>query len=208
MMNSNSTTHYQLILDASGSMGSARIETLNAVNRQIESIREMAQRNPDQKMKISLTLFNTITHQLFNNLKPENTNLILQRQYQTEGGTSLLDAMGLAIADLTENKAPEDDVVMLVITDGEENSSQYFTFEQIANKIRKLKATEQWTFTFLGADIDAWSIANRLQFDREEVQRICKQKIGKVMDHTSESLEKYMQNKREGKRSGFLKDSD
>jgi Mg-chelatase subunit ChlD len=207
-MNSNSITHYQLILDASGSMGSIRIETLNSVNRQIEAIREMAQRNPDQKLKISLTLFNTVTRKAFSNLKPEKTSLLPQSQYQTEGSTALLDAIGLSISDLKENKATEDDVVMVIITDGEENASQYFSFEQIAESIRQLKATEQWTFTFLGADIDAWSIASRLQIDRDEVKSFNKERIDMVMEENTVFLEKYMKSKREGKRDGFIKDSN
>ena len=207
-MNSNSITHYQLILDASGSMGSIRIETLNSVNRQIEAIREMAQRNPDQKLKISLTLFNTVTRKAFSNLKPEKTSLLPQSQYQTEGSTALLDAIGLSISDLKENKATEDDVVMVIITDGEENASQYFSFEQIAESIRQLKATEQWTFTFLGADIDAWSIASRLQIDRDEVKSFNKERIDMVMEENTVFLEKYMKGKREGKRDGFIKDSN
>lgn len=207
-MNSNSITHYQLILDASGSMGSIRIETLNSVNRQIEAIREMAQRNPDQKLKISLTLFNTVTRKAFSNIKPQKTSLLPQSQYQTEGSTALLDAIGLSISDLKENKAPEDDVVMVIITDGEENASQYFSFEQIAESIRQLKATEQWTFTFLGADIDAWSIASRLQIDRDEVKSFNKERIDMVMEENTVFLEKYMKSKREGKRDGFIKDSN
>ncbi|MBK9319177.1 MAG: hypothetical protein IPM91_10360 [Bacteroidetes bacterium] len=52
-----SKTYYQLILDASGSMSNVRIETLNAVNNQILSIRSLAERMPGQEMVVSLVLF-------------------------------------------------------------------------------------------------------------------------------------------------------
>ena len=205
-MNTNSITYYQLILDASGSMSSMRIETLNAVNRQIEAIREMAAKNADQPIRVSLTVFNTDTHKVFSRLSPDNVNLLTMRQYKTDGSTALLDAIGLSLSDLQESTGPEDDVVVLILTDGEENASQYFSFKQIAGKIRALKKTERWTFSFLGADIDAWSIARNLHIDMEEVQSIERSDMPRAMEKTANLMEDYIVRKRAGIRDGFMKD--
>jgi uncharacterized protein YegL len=202
----NSTTYYQLILDASGSMSNVRIETLNAVNRQIEAIRELSEKNRDQEIRVSLMTFNTDTKTVFRHLDPRQVSLITMRQYKTDGGTALLDALGMAIAEMQNILSPADDVVMVVITDGEENASEYFSFKQIASKIRDLKKTERWTFSFLGADIDAWQIAKNLQIDREEVRSFKKSEMNCVINETSERLSDYMELKRQGKRDGFMKD--
>ncbi|MBL0095980.1 MAG: VWA domain-containing protein [Bacteroidetes bacterium] len=150
-----SKTYYQLILDASGSMSNVRSETLNAVNNQILSIRSLAERMPGQEMVVSLVLFNTEVTTLYSHLGPEQAPLLTSRQYVPEGSTALLDAIGMRIMDTERLLSPEDDVVIVVLTDGEENASQFFTYKQIAEKISNRKRTERWSFSFVGADIDA-----------------------------------------------------
>jgi hypothetical protein len=47
-------------------------------------------------------------------------------------------------------------VVMVILTDGIENASREFTYHTtIKRTIKALEETEKWSFTFLGADIDA-----------------------------------------------------
>jgi Mg-chelatase subunit ChlD len=201
----NSTTYYQLILDASGSMSNVRIETLNAVNRQIEAIRELSEKNRDQEIRVSLMTFNTDTKTVFKHLDPRQVSLIAMRQYKTDGGTALLDALGMAIAETERIISENDDVVIVVLTDGEENASQYFSFKQIASRIRSLKKTERWTFSFLGADIDGWQIAKNLQIEKDEVRSFSKENLSDELFGASVRLSEYMGRKRQGIRDGFLK---
>ena len=70
-----SKTYYNLILDQSGSMSSSRIETLNAVNAQIESCRQIAITHPNQELILSLTLFNDNAHSLFSKKSPNQVPL-------------------------------------------------------------------------------------------------------------------------------------
>lgn len=199
-----SITHYQLILDMSGSMSSSRYETLNAVNAQIESIRKLAIDHPQREIQTSLCVFNTEVTPIFNNLSPSQLPLLTMTQYQPNGSTALLDAIGLRIGDLERTMGSVDDVVMVIITDGEENASQGFNFAQVAGIISRLKLTERWTFSFLGADIDAWEMANNLNIDREEVLNFRKSKFRDTMDMVQENLSEYMSNKESGKKNKGL----
>ena len=72
-----------------------------------------------------------------------------------------MDAIGVTIQDvdtflkeLSENERPS--VVIVIQTDGAENSSRSFNNETIKALIKD-REENQWTFMFLGANIDAFA---------------------------------------------------
>jgi len=75
------------------------------------------------------------------------------------GGTALLDAIGKTIVSVGEKfaKMKEVDrpakVIMLIQTDGEENSSKEFTKDAIKKLIDEHTNVWKWQFQFLGADL-------------------------------------------------------
>ena len=75
------------------------------------------------------------------------------------GNTALLDAMGrtitevgIRLADMPEPERPAK-VVVVILTDGEENASKQFTCGQIASMVTHQR--EVWDFVYLGANQDA-----------------------------------------------------
>lgn len=201
-----SITYYHLVLDASGSMNSVRQSTIEAVNQQLKSIRATAEKHPDQQISITLTLFNTSAQCLFSDFSPEKAPYIGDKEYQPDGGTALLDALGARITETEHKLRPQDDVVLVVITDGEENASQYFTFPQVAHTIERLKKTDRWSFSFIGADLDAWSVAGKLNFSRNEVIQVDKDAMQSTFLHLNEELNDYMERKSKGEKLGRLYD--
>jgi hypothetical protein len=192
------TTHYVLIMDASGSMSNARMETLIAINEQIENCRIISREMEGQSIRISLSLFNSDVKKVYANQEPQKTNLLRLNDYRPDGYTALLDAVGMSIKDTEAIIKPGDDVIMLILTDGQENSSQFFTFRQIAQEIERLKATEKWTFSFMGADIDAWDLASRLNIERNEVVSFRKQSLNEEMENVKSHFSVYMEEKNKG----------
>jgi len=85
--------------------------------------------------------------------------------YVPHGSTALLDATGRAIDELGARLAalPEKDrpvqVIVAILTDGLENSSQNYTWQQVADAIRRQSEQYRWTFLFLGANQDAIATA-------------------------------------------------
>ena len=80
--------------------------------------------------------------------------------YIAGGGTALLDAIGDTINrvqdrhdELGEDKP--DNVLFVITTDGEENSSCKFTKTQIEKMIKHQTNGHGWKFMFLGANMDA-----------------------------------------------------
>ena len=82
--------------------------------------------------------------------------------------------MGMAISKVNAQASEGDNVLVTVITDGEENSSQEWTLQMIRTMIEKLKK-QNWTFTLIGTDnldvetmAHSFSIDEHLQFRQDE----------------------------------------
>ena len=79
------------------------------------------------------------------------------------GSTALLDATGRAINEVggrlartSEDERPEN-VIVVVLTDGEENASREFKIEKIKEMVKHQQEKYNWRFIFLGANFDAIS---------------------------------------------------
>lgn len=86
---------------------------------------------------------------------------------EPRGMTALLDAMGRTIKTVGERlaKTPECDrpgkVIVLVITDGDENASQEFKDrERIKAMVKEQSEKYSWLFVYLGANQDSFSAAS------------------------------------------------
>ena len=55
-------------------------------------------------------------------------------------------------------------VIVAILTDGLENSSQNYTWQQIADAIKQQSERYRWTFLFLGANQDAIATAAQMNF--------------------------------------------
>src|SRR5205823_14651879 len=73
------------------------------------------------------------------------------------------------IATRVEAKRRPESIVIVTITDGEENASQHTTRKALLARIRKLEK-QGWTFAFLGAGLDAYAEAGALGYDACSVQ--------------------------------------
>jgi Mg-chelatase subunit ChlD len=84
------------------------------------------------------------------------------------GYTALLDAVGRAISETGERLAKMDEserpatVIVVIVTDGEENSSKEFTLEKVREMITHQRENYSWHFNFLGADDTAFAQASQM----------------------------------------------
>lgn len=157
-------THYLLIVDASSSMSSLSKSTISGVNEQIDTIKGLEKEFPDQKYNMSFIHFNSSVTIEYTNRKAIDLENISENNYKCSGMTSLLDAIGVGVKNLNEKIADkissgEASAVVVIITDGEENSSKEFDGGKIKSMIEELQNTGRWTFTFIGANIDSISTA-------------------------------------------------
>ena len=81
--------------------------------------------------------------------------------YEPDGSTALYDALGLVF----DEYGSEDNVIVLINTDGQDNTSMKWNRQKIKEKIEKLKQEKGWIFEFAAANQDAWAVGNDLGLD-------------------------------------------
>ncbi len=204
------TTIYQVILDKSGSMSDSIDNSISGFNEQIHKIRSTALEFPDQDIRIGLTVFNGHVENLYFNRPPEQVPFLTPENYIPSGYTALLDAIGQTCTKIEKsidasNQAANTTVVVVIITDGHENASKEYTLQEIRRMIERLESRGKWTFSFIGATLDAVDTAASLSISRYNSYSYSKENmVHEVWDKLSGTLAHYMKNKREGKNLGNL----
>ena len=164
-----------IIVDESGSMSIIRKQAFAGMNETLQTVRQMQEKFPDQEQHISLVTFDTShTAWHYDNTPASDTKNLDWKAYNPGGGTPLYDAMGSAISKVNAQIADGDNVLVTVITDGEENSSQEWTLKMIRTMIEKLKK-QKWTFTLIGTDnldvetmAQSFAIEEHMEFQQTE----------------------------------------
>ena len=203
---SKQKTIYHLIVDKSGSMSDCIENTILGFNEQVIKINQLAKEFPNQEVSIGLTTFNEEVHHLFFQKNPDAVERLAEKTYRPSGTTALLDAIGLSVQQLQKEAAISElrtatTVVVVIITDGHENSSRTFTFDQIRKQIRELEASEKWTFSFIGATLDAVDVAEELAINRKNSFSFEKSEMNSaVWDKLSDSMHSYLDKKTMGKK--------
>jgi hypothetical protein len=101
-------------------------------------------------------------YEVIHRFKPiEEVPELTRKTYVPRAATPLLDALGRGINDLEKSLAElkEDErpakVVVVVVTDGQENSSREFRKNQIEKMVTEKAEKNSWQFVFLSADLAA-----------------------------------------------------
>ena len=155
-----------IIVDESGSMCVIERQALAGINETIETVKKMQQLHPDMEQHISLLTFDS-GHKTFkyDNVKADNVNTLSARDYNPRGGTPLYDAIGISIAKLNAQTSEKDNVLVTIITDGEENCSEEYNLYMVKTLISKMKK-QGWTFTLIGTDnLDVEGMAGLMNID-------------------------------------------
>ena len=144
-------TLINVILDESGSMGGKCSDVIGGFNQFLQE-----QRNGPDEARISLVKFNT-NHTIVHAAIPiADAKELTTATYVPGGMTALLDAVAQSVRLADGAKQPDERVICLVITDGEENSSRETTKEQVRVIIADREARGDWTFTYLGISPEQW----------------------------------------------------
>jgi Mg-chelatase subunit ChlD len=199
----NKTTLYQFIIDRSGSMSGLEQMVVGGYNEHLSAVRNMQATYPDQQFLVSLLTFDDDVQWL---VKPAPINELKELPsdaFQPRGMTALLDAIGKGIHQIeseydTKIQNDEMSVVLVIITDGEENASRFFNLRSIAKKIKERDQTGKWTFSFIGCDFDASNISKKLNIRRENVRNYEKKAYGLMSKSVDKTFMRYDESKSNG----------
>jgi len=161
--------HYLFIIDRSGSMSSIAADATGGIrafiDKQLEGV-------DGDKRTVSFYQFDD-THELvydFAKLEKARDYTLVPRRW-----TALLDAVGKGISETGEKLAALDEdkrpgyVMVIIVTDGQENASQEYTKAQVKKMIEHQQAKYNWKFTYLGANQDAFAEASSIGIARPSV---------------------------------------
>lgn len=160
-------THYLLILDESGSMNPVRQVTLDGLNEQIQTIKNLDKQYSDQDYFVNIIKFDDNVKPLFENIPAQSTRTLVLDDYKPDTMTALFEAIGVSVTKIKNNlseklKSNEASVVVVILTDGANNIFKEYNAEKVKSLITELEKTGLWTFTFIGANQDAVLTANSL----------------------------------------------
>ena len=148
-------TEIIFVIDKSGSMSHLAGDTIGGFNGFIESQKEL-----EGKATLTTVLFDTTWRILHDDIDIHEVKEMTSSDYIAGGGTAMLDAIGEVINRVQDRhdelgaEKPEE-VLFVITTDGEENSSHAFNKSQIEKMIKHQTNGHGWKFMFLGANMDA-----------------------------------------------------
>lgn len=158
--------HISFILDETGSMVSVREATISGFNEYIQTLKADKK---SSKALFTLTKFNSLDVNIVcSNVPVSGVDELNDATYRPAANTPLYDAIGRTVRTLEKEAKKSDSVLVVIQTDGQENSSKEFTRQGIFDLISE-KKKDGWTFVFLGADQDAWLAGMTLGLDRGNV---------------------------------------
>ena len=177
-MNNSKLTELVFVLDRSGSMQGMEEPAVDSYNRFLND-----QKSVEGDANLTLMLFDTEFDKPVNCQSINDVREMVAGDFQPRGMTALLDAIGLSIKETRRRiKAmPEEErpgkVIFAIFTDGHENSSTCYNWEQIARKISKRTIKDGWEFLFLAANQDAVATAAKMNIDEKNASTVmyCKE---------------------------------
>lgn len=155
------------IIDKSGSMQGLESDTIGGFN----SLIEKQKKEPGEAI-LSLVLFDTNINFVYDRINIKDVPELTEKEYYASGCTALLDAVGTSISyinhvreSLLEELKPEKTLIVIT-TDGLENSSREYTYPKVKELISKAKESG-YEFIFLGANIDSEVEASKIGIAKE-----------------------------------------
>lgn len=163
----NNIVHVIMVLDMSGSMAPQWNDTIGGVNSYLEGLKKDIKTD----YRITIVNFDTVYEVLCSDTTLFETPKLTKENYCPRGMTALYDAVGRALTETEAKVATHTKALVVIVTDGQENSSREQTQETIRSRIKSLQDRGNWTFIFLGAVEDAWTDAKAIGIDKGNVLR-------------------------------------
>lgn len=184
------TVHVAVILDESGSMESCRQQTIDGFNEYFRLLKQ----DQDVDYLVSLTKFDACAgsptcREVFSAKKVEDVLNLDASSYSPRGGTPMYDAIGQTVNKI--DGATADKFLVVILTDGEENSSTEFDKDSIKKLIATKETLGNWTFVYLGANQDAWAEASKMGIHTANAVNYSTAHMGATMCYTADATRAY-----------------
>lgn len=177
----NHTNDYKivLVLDESGSMNAISQDMVRSIN---DLIRE--QRTINRPCKFTLVKFNNHIQRVVANRDLNEVSLLDSISYTPNGSTALYDAIG----DTIDWFRYEENVLLVIVTDGNENASQIYSHKEIKDALQEKNRNRGWTYVYLANDLSVAKQGDSLGCQRSAFSSNCQVNIESYGDFVSNDL--------------------
>ena len=142
------------IMDGSSSMESMGKEPLDGLNNLIKQQQETGD------FRFTLIVFSDTHKIVLDNMNGKDIPVLTSDHYKPGGMTALYDAIGFGISLQKERKI--NNVLVVILTDGEENSSIIYSKKQVKQLTTKMTDEHKWVFMYLGANQDSFAVSKNI----------------------------------------------
>lgn len=158
------------IIDASGSMGGQRTQTIEGFQQDILNLIEEEQKFGNIEYWVTVVTFNTKYEVVVDNVRlTDLVHFDFGAVYKPNGGTALNQTVGEVLEKINPN---EENVLVTIMTDGQEANSvgEYKDVQTLKSLISDCEK-RKWAFIFLGANFDVQNasttigVSNFMSFD-------------------------------------------
>jgi hypothetical protein len=190
-------------------MESCREATIAGFNQFVASQRKD---HDGETASLSLTQFDDRFEVNFVAELLENVPDLDATSYVPRGSTALHDAIGRTVHELEnwcESHSWKDQVLVLIITDGQENASREYNLQTVRALIQR-KETEGWNFAYMGANQDSYAVGGKMGVRADFTQNYDSSDKGQRENFAllAESTSQYRSSKQKGVAAGsFFGDS-
>ena len=186
---------YTFVLDASGSMSGEISEVLDELNRQLNELKEKYAET-ERPCRVTIAKFDTRYEVLRDQEHIQDIEFITDREYYAGGMTSLYDAIGLSVkrADARidfQVRRGNAEALVVVFTDGGENSSREFTGSDIQSLMKDYQEREGWEIALIGTDMSAIMDMGRRNMRRDKMRHYRQNQKREAMYNLSQSVSEY-----------------
>lgn len=174
-------------------MSSVRTDTIGGFNTFLQE-----QKKTPGEATITLTQFDNEYEVVYALKKIADAPELTIATFVPRGSTALLDAIGRTIneAGASYSKMAEADrperVIVVILTDGQENASHEFTRDQIFKMVKEQRENWKWEFFFVGANQDAIQAGMSIGISGTKSMNYCASAVGtqntfKSLSHSASS---------------------
>ena len=164
------------IIDASGSMGGQRTQTIEGFQQDILNLVEEEKKFGNIEYWVTVVTFNVKYQVVADNVRlTDLLDFDFGAVYAPMGGTALNQTVGEVLEKIDPN---EKNVLVTIMTDGEETSSvgEYANVSTLKSLITDCEK-RKWAFIFLGANLDTQGearsrgVSNFMSFDASDMSQ-------------------------------------
>lgn len=151
-------TRIELIVDRSSSMASMGDKVVKGLNQFLRTQHDGAA--ADETISATLTTFDSTVEVVWEgkcvagptrDLPPT----VSAADVRPRGTTALVDAIGQTLSRVEREAPPGEAVIVVILTDGHENSSRKYRKPEVVATIERLQQQYSWEFVFLAANQNA-----------------------------------------------------